>query len=121
MEFCDICDNMLYMKQQENSLTKYCKHCDFSKEVDGPSSGRALKVMETLYSEDDLLYMQHQNKYLRFDPTLPRVQDPHIVCPSESCPGPKDKPQVVYVKYHPVHMKYFYCCDYCGTSWRTKK
>jgi DNA-directed RNA polymerase subunit M/transcription elongation factor TFIIS len=117
MEFCDDCDNLLYMKDNEGKLVKYCKHCSFSKELD-PRTAGAFKVTQTMYSEDDLLYKQHQNKYLRFDPTLPRVQDPNIHCPSQECTGPKDAPRVLYVKYHPVHMKYFYCCEYCGYTWR---
>jgi DNA-directed RNA polymerase subunit M/transcription elongation factor TFIIS len=118
MEFCDICDNMLYIKDHEGTgLMKYCKHCGFEKIIG--QSGSALKISETIYSEDDLLYMQYQNKYLRHDPTLPRVRDPNLTCPNDACSGPRDEPQVLYVKYHPVHMKYFYCCDYCGFTWRS--
>lgn len=117
MEFCEVCDNLLYMKDNEGNLVKYCKHCAFSKELNKMTEG-AFKVTESVYSEDDLLYKQHQNKYLRFDPTLPRVQDNSIVCPKEDCTGPKDKSRILYVKYHPVHMKYFYCCEYCGHNWR---
>ena len=124
MEFCEICENLLYLKTNETSaLVKYCKHCTFTKEE---TRLGAVKVAESLYSEDDLLYLQYQNKYLRYDPTLPRVSDPSIYCPNVECCGPKDaasrgiefKPQVLYVKYHPVHMKYLYCCDYCGTTWK---
>lgn len=118
MEFCDICDNMLYIKDKEKQLIKYCKHCNFSKSLD-PNQG-AMKISETTYSEDDMLFMQYQNKYLRYDPTLPRVRDPSLVCPNAECSGSKDSPQVLYVKYHPIHMKYFYCCDYCGFTWRSE-
>lgn len=122
MEFCEICDNLLFLRSREDkNLEKYCKHCSFSKSADGEG---AIKVTETIYSEDDLLYEQFQNKYLRFDPTLPRVQDPSLVCPNEACSGPKDNPRVLFVKYHPTHMRYFFCCDYCGTTFRladTKK
>jgi DNA-directed RNA polymerase subunit M/transcription elongation factor TFIIS len=117
MEFCDVCDNMLYIKDENRKLVKYCKHCSFSKTLDVQQG--AIKISETMYSEDDLLFMQYQNKYLRHDPTLPRVRDPSIVCPSSDCTGDKENPQVLYVKYHPVHMKYFYCCDYCGYTWRS--
>jgi len=127
MEFCDVCDNLLYLRTDDNTtLIKYCKHCNFKKVDNNGTSDGAMKVAESLYSDDDLLYLQFQNKYLRFDPTLPRVTDPAITCPSGDCPGPKAaaangvdfKNQVLYVKYHPIHMKYLYCCDYCGTTWR---
>lgn len=119
MEFCEICDNLLYLRAEEdNSLIKYCKHCTFSKKENADGATRAVKVSHNLYSEDDLLYLQFQNKYLRFDPTLPRVTDPALVCPSAACKESKVKPQTLYVKYHPLHMKYLYCCDYCGTTWK---
>jgi hypothetical protein len=119
MEFCEICDNLLYLRAEEdNSLIKYCKHCTFSKKENAGESHVAIKVTQNLYSEDDLLYLQYQNKFLRFDPTLPRVNDPALACPNSECTGSKDNPQTLYVKYHPVHMKYLYCCDYCGTMWR---
>lgn len=118
MEFCEICDNLLYLRAESNTtLVKYCKHCSFS--VVSPTGSAAIKIAETLYSEDDLLYLQYKNKYLRCDPTLPRSSDAALVCPNGDCSGPRDKPQVIYVKYHPVHMKYLYCCDYCGTIWRS--
>ncbi len=119
MEFCDICDNLLYLRTTNNiNLIKYCKHCNFMKD-DEVTGQVALKVAESLYSDDDLLYLQFQNKYLRCDPTLPRVSDPAIPCASTTCTKPEDSPnQVLYVKYHPVHMKYLYCCDYCGHTWR---
>ena len=32
MEFCEVCDNMLYVKTNEKKeLVKYCKHCSFEK------------------------------------------------------------------------------------------
>lgn len=121
MEFCEVCSNMLYMKSAEDfTLIKYCRHCSFKKEIP-PGSGNAIRISRTMYSEDDLLYMQHQNRFLRYDPTLPRVQDPAIVCPNKECKGSKEKPNVSYVKYHPVDMKYFYCCNTCGKTWRTNE
>jgi DNA-directed RNA polymerase subunit M/transcription elongation factor TFIIS len=122
MEFCDGCRNMLYLRTQEatadgttqHALFKYCKACGLEKQHDGG----AFRVSRTVYAEEDLLYLQHQNPYLRHDPTLPRVCDPKTPCPNAACTGPHDKPQVLYVKYHPVHMKYLYCCDYCGHFWR---
>ena len=120
MEFCKICQNMLYIKtEKDHSLTHYCKNCKFSSQMP-PVVGKAVCISKTMYSEDDLLFMQHQNAFLRFDPTLPRVQDPEMKCENAECTGPKDHPQIIYVKYHPIHMKYFYTCDYCGFSWRKK-
>lgn len=124
MQFCEVCDNLLFLRSEkseasdvENKLVKYCKHCGFTKEDQGTAK-KAVKVGHTLYSEDDLLYLQFKNKYLRNDPTLPRVCDPTLVCPNSDCTESRENPQVLYVKYHPVHMKYLYCCDHCGSMWR---
>lgn len=120
MLFCAVCKNLLYIQTAEDqSLTHYCKHCKFEHK-DAPVHGKSICVSKTMYAEDDLLYMQHQNQFLRFDPTLPRVQDNSIICQNSACSGDRQKPQVIYVKYHTAHMKYFYTCDYCGFSWRKK-
>lgn len=118
MEFCEICNNLLYLRsEQDNTLEKYCRRCNFVKKESG-SGKKAFKVASTMYSEDDLLYLQFKNKYLRYDPTLPRVQDQALQCPNKECNGDREKPQILYIKYHPVHMKYLYCCDHCGWTWR---
>jgi len=118
MEFCDICDNMLYMKTSKNNkMLKYCKHCPFS--VENQKKG-AIKISETMYSDDDLLYNQNINKYLRFDPTLRRINDTLTKCNKEDCPANtenKDQ-QVLYIKYDAQNMKYLYVCDHCGNIWR---
>ena len=109
MEFCDVCNNMLYMRSnEEKSLVKYCKHCEFEK-VDNREG--SVKISETIYTEDDLLYNQHINKYLRYDQTLRRINDPQIKCPNDECDTVKNNidQQVLYIKYHPQNMKYLYC------------
>ncbi len=66
----------------------------------------------------DLLYNQHVNKYLRYDPTLRRIKDPLINCPNENCNAPDDKKQVIYIKYDNKNMKYLYVCEHCGETWK---
>jgi DNA-directed RNA polymerase subunit M/transcription elongation factor TFIIS len=135
MEFCDICNNMIYIKSSECSsdikqpdkekeiqhgynpkLIKYCKHCLYEKEEPNVN---AIKISETIYTEDDLLYNQNINRYLRFDPSLRRIKDDKIKC--DKCDIPDDKRQIIPIKYHPTHMKYFYVCDNCGHTWRENK
>lgn len=121
MEFCDLCENMLYMRTGEGKkLIKFCKHCNFTKENQENSF---VKVSSTLYSEDELLYNQNINKYLRFDPTLRRINDEKTKCTNQDCQSnTKDVPQqVLYIKYHPQNMKYLYVCDHCGNIWRQDK
>lgn len=120
MEFCKNCQNMLYLvTNDEGGLAYSCKCCKYSEDK-SQNMNKAVCISTTKYTEDDLLYKQNINPYLRFDPTLPRVQDKNIRCENKNCTGPEDKSQVIYVKYHPVHMKYFYVCDYCGYTWRKK-
>lgn len=119
MEFCDICDNMLYMRTggKTNNLIQYCKNCKSSKQLESNDPNRKpYKISHTLYTDDDLLYLQHQNKYLRFDPTLPRVCDANLRCPDEKCALTKagEPSRLLYLKYHPTDLKYLYCCDHCG-------
>ena len=133
MEFCDICFNMIYIKSSScddkygndkdkeingysPKLIKFCKHCKFEKEE---STNASIKVSETIYTEDDLLYNQQINQYLRFDPSLRRIKDDNIKC--TNCDIPDDKRQIIPIKYHPAHMKYFYVCDNCGFTWRENK
>ena len=119
MEFCDICNNMLYISSDSNKkLIKSCKHCDFIKEED---SNKAIKISETIYTEDDLLYNQHINKYLRYDPSLRRIKDEFIKCPKPECNLPDKSQEIIYIKYHPKNMNYFYICDNCGFYWKQDK
>jgi hypothetical protein len=88
---------MLYVKSnEEKKLVKYCKHCEFEK-VETINS--AIKISKTIYSEDDLLYNQHVNKY-------------------EKCDAPENKKQVIYIKYDSKNMKYLYVCEHCGETWK---
>ena len=116
MEFCEVCDNMLYVKTNEKKeLVKYCKHCSFEKKE---TINTAIRISQTIYSEDDLLYNQNINEYLRFDPTLRRIKDPHINCPNKDCTSEPDNNQVIYIKYDSKNMKYLYVCETCGDTWK---
>jgi len=96
-----------------SKLIKYCKHCNFEKEE---TTTKPIKISETIYTEDDLLYNQNVNQYLRFDPTLRRIKDDNIKC--SNCDIPDKDRQIIPIKYHPSLMKYFYVCNNCGYTWR---
>jgi hypothetical protein len=119
MEFCEICQNMIYIRTDtQHNLVKYCKNCKTKQTMEATAPGRMpYKICQSLYSDDDMLYLQHQNKYLRYDPTLPRICDASLRCPAADCEGAAAgaESRLLYVKYHPVDLKYLYCCDYCGT------
>jgi|TARA_B100001540_G_scaffold241128_2_gene215875 DNA-directed RNA polymerase subunit M/transcription elongation factor TFIIS len=118
MEFCENCENMLYIKNDENNnLVKYCKHCNYNKIE---TEAKCIKISDTIYFEDDLLYNQNINKYLRYDPTLRRIKDSNISCKNSECNIESDKQQILYIKYDEKNMKYFYVCDHCGFIWKEK-
>ncbi len=115
MEFCEECDNMLYVKirsieEEEsednvNKLIYYCKNC--SNEIDKSTVNTCIY---TINYDIDVTKKEHCiNKYTLSDPTLPKAHG--IKCPNETCPG--KKPNIVYIKYDEKQMKYIYVCINC--------
>ena len=117
MEFCPKCRNMLYIKEsndENNNLVKHCRNCEYKETYDNT---KPFLVSKTNYSDDALLHDQYVNKFLRFDPTLQRINDPTIVCNNTEC---SNKKQVLFIKYHSRDMKFLYVCDSCGNTWKKK-
>ena len=58
------------------------------------------------------------NPYIKYDPTLPRVNN--IKCTNKDCNSKKNKLQneVIYIKYDSKNMKYLYVCETCGETWK---
>lgn len=81
MQFCDKCDNMLYIHSipESQGLTYCCKNCDFKKTDDNPKRC----IYENVYSQSNSVYDITHNKYTRYDPTLPRVNT--IKCINGAC------------------------------------
>ncbi len=113
MEFCPVCDNMLYIKAEANDVVFHCKNCMYSRRQDDADKS----ICITSNSQNDKsIYSMFMNPYLRHDPTLPRVDN--IDCPNGDCTKPpKMKPNVIYLKYDAVNMKYLYNCTYCQHFW----
>jgi len=119
MEFCDVCENMLFLTppSDDQPLMHACKKCGFEKDVD----------TNVIYSMSLLKKEQHYtsaiNQYTKLDPTLPRIDT--IPCPKEGCMnGPSDGPLsrgIVYVRYDDVELKYVYICPLCDTVWKNNK
>lgn len=124
MEFCEDCDNMLYVKiksmeeteedaesgsetpvDKTNQLIYYCKNC--SNEIDKSSVNNCIYHINY---DIDVIKKEHCiNKYTLSDPTLPKAHG--IKCPNSNCPG--KKPNIVYIKYDDAGMKYIYVCVNC--------
>lgn len=116
MKFCDQCQNMLYVDiNPEKKLRFYCKSCGFES-ID--TSNKSVCIVDDNKISDYTRYSQYINKYLKYDPCMPRVNN--IVCPNPDCTKPADKEnEVIYIKYDGVNMKYLYHCEYCEHFWNT--
>lgn len=80
MKFCNICESMLYLKQEndENKLTYYCKFCDT--EDDKPVDS---EIYTQIYNDEFKCNTLIDNKYIKHDVTLPRVKN--IDCINKEC------------------------------------
>ena len=113
MNFCNQCNNMLYLKKDE--LQYNCRVCGNinNTEIDK-------HIYSNQYVNDDIINIYLNNPYLLDDPTLPRLKN--LKCPNDNCSSNiNNKPtDVVFVKYNHLNMKYLYICTSCKTSWKNK-
>ena len=112
MKFCKVCDNMLYIKSEDSRLTYYCRHCNFSND-EAPGSHC---IFENSYVDDDLRFKQYATDNIKYDKTLPRVNN--IKCPNGDCKRNGKEEEVIYLKYDQENMKYLYYCCHCSTFWK---
>lgn len=119
MKFCEACNNMLYVGVEKDATTEkkmlsyYCKTCGF-KSLE--TSSKSILVLDDNKVNDRIKYSQYVNKYIKYDPCLPRVK--HIECPNEKCSKSTDQDnEVIYIKYDGTNMKYVYYCCHCDHFW----
>lgn len=112
MKFCNFCENMMYISidPDNNDLIHYCKNCD-NKIIQKKEDGSIL-IIDDNQVDDIIKYSQYINKNIKFDPTLPHVNN--IKC--NKC-NPKEN-DVIYIKYDFINMKYLYFCCNCDTFWK---
>ena len=115
MEFCKNCDNMCYMKiNDEKKLIYFCKYCGF--EDSETIQTQDLKVLK--FSKENKNKDIHINEYTKYDPTLPHMNT--IKCPNVECVSntkPNVQQDVVYLRYDDKNMKYMYLCCNCDFNW----
>jgi DNA-directed RNA polymerase subunit M/transcription elongation factor TFIIS len=122
MKFCTECNNMYYIKiDDENSscLSYYCRNCGH-KDVNADDEGMC--VINTQIKKGGHHFEHIVNKYTKLDPTLPRVYN--IPCPNTECctnkknEEKKDVPrEVLYIRYDDNKLKYLYMCCNCDNTW----
>ncbi len=127
MDFCKVCNNMYYIKiENENddcdSLIYYCRKCGNEDNTTINMSKSILK--QVINGNNDNKSTSYINKYTKFDRTLPRIN--YIKCPNSSCitnnsDFDSNTKEIIYIRYDNISMKYLYLCSHCDTSWKTEK
>jgi hypothetical protein len=120
MEFCPMCNNMFYIRSKPPteetavaSIEYYCKNCAFIKE---PDQSKKSICIASMTQSDRNMYASYINPHIRYDPTLPRVDN--IVCPNGVCTKPaSESNRVIYLKYDYNNLKFLYNCEHCGHFW----
>jgi hypothetical protein len=100
-----------------NKLVYYCRACG---NEDTLFTSENICVSKTLIKKTEQSFSHIINKYTKYDPTLPRINN--IKCPNKECPTNKEgkEREIIYIRYDDVNMKYVYLCteDSCNTVWK---
>ena len=130
MEFCSNCSNKMSIKWKNNeivdkknpSLVKneklliyFCHTCNAIKEYNKDTIPNP-KLYQQQY-EVDKSFISFNNELLCSDPTLQKVTNKNIKCPT--CKDAKEH-NIIYYIYDIDNMKYLYICCHCKSSWKTE-
>ena len=133
MKFCDYCQNMLYVIVDSDKHLKYqCKNCNHDEQITSSTDTESMIILKNTYdtktvineecdkcvmtinyADDARNYNQYINKNIKFDNTLPHVNN--IKCPDKECVKETD---TIYMKYDINNMKYLYFCCNCEKFWK---
>lgn len=116
MHFCVKCDNMYYLKLNEddpNKLIYYCRHCG---DEANNLTAEDMCVLKLQVKRNEEKYIHVMNEYTKLDPTLPRIKT--LECPNAEC-RKKAESDIIYIRYDDVNIKYVYMCKSCDTTWKT--
>ena len=83
MKFCTECNNMYYIKvngEDANTLVYYCRFCGHE---DNEPAESGVVVLRTEYKKTEQQFSHMVNRYIKHDPTLPRIAN--VKCPNDSC------------------------------------
>jgi DNA-directed RNA polymerase subunit M/transcription elongation factor TFIIS len=124
MNFCSNCDNMYYIKlnDEENELVYYCRNCG---NVDASPTENSLVISSANFKNEDAFIGSFINSYTKHDPTLPRTN--LLKCPNKECISnkkssdsdePDKKSEIICIRYDAIELKYIYLCSYCDAAWK---
>ena len=120
MNFCKNCDNMYYMKinddeksEELGKLIYYCRNCGHEE-----TNVNLHNLCISRYEENNAQKTNKINEYTKYDPTLPHSHT--IKCPNEECVSNGKvgaMSDVIYMRVDDINMKYIYLCVYFNTNW----
>ena len=110
MEFCDACENMLFLTNQNETIVLQCKKCGFEK------NANSNVVCSINFKKKEHTSIIH--KYTKLDPTLPRLK---MKCPLETCENHTMENDIIQVRYNENDLSYAYVCPKCDTIWKMDK
>ncbi len=117
MHFCNICENMYYIRISDtaNSLVYYCRKCG---NEDSLLASKNVCVSRLQIKKSEQSFNHIINKYTKLDPTLPRINT--IKCPNKDCVTNTEgkEREIIYIRYDDVNMKYVYLCSDCDIVWK---
>ena len=121
MHFCSNCQNMYYIRINEddpNKLVYYCRNCG-NENTNLSIENVTVSKLQIKKSEQSFNHII--NKYTKLDPTLPRINT--ILCPNVDCEtNTKNKErEIIYIRYDDTNMKYVYLCSCCDTVWKANE
>ncbi len=119
MKFCTKCDNMYYVSIDTNNadqLTYYCRFCGYR---DDQMAEEGVCVLKTVFKQNEQQFGHIVNRYTKLDPTLPRLKT--LKCPNSECKSNgtnAHNPEVIYIRYDDINMKFLYICTECDATWK---
>ena len=124
MNFCSNCDNMYYIKlnEEEIELVYYCRNCG---NVDDSPTENSLVISSANFKNEDAFISSFINSYTKHDPTLPRTN--LLKCPNNDCISnvktsdndtTEKNSEIICIRYNATELKYIYLCSYCDTAWK---
>lgn len=109
IQFCDNCENMLFIYLADTKLIYKCKNCNFTKDTNENSH---CVYRNDLQNKEKIQEMNiNMNDFIKYDKTLPSINNDKIVCPECS------KNDILYILNNSDEMKYTYICKECNTQW----
>jgi DNA-directed RNA polymerase subunit M/transcription elongation factor TFIIS len=126
MNFCPICEYMLYIEtyyEDENKtnpksmkVRNVCKNCGYTASLE--NKDKAIMISNTTTAIGNVDVSSFINENIIHDPTIPHVNNIH--CPNNDCDSNKEKKgnDVMIVRYDNTNLKYLYHCANCRHTWK---